>query len=97
MQIKRLRNLHDLNFIHNDLKLENILVGHQDSHKIYLIDFGLAEHYLDSDNKHLKKVNTSSFSGNLQFASLNSLRGMSHSRRDDIESVFYILAYLINN
>jgi hypothetical protein len=31
------------------------------------------------------------------FASLNSCRGNNKSRRDDIESVFYLLIYLINN
>ena len=31
------------------------------------------------------------------FASLNSCRGNNKSRRDDIESVFYLLIYLFNN
>ena len=36
------------------------------------------------------------FTGNFMFASLNSCRGFNKSRRDDIESAFYILIYLIN-
>jgi len=31
-----------MGYVHNDIKLENILVGHQDSDRVYLIDFGLA-------------------------------------------------------
>ena len=31
------------------------------------------------------------------FASLNSCRGFNKSRRDDIESTFYLLAYLLND
>lgn len=31
------------------------------------------------------------------FASLNSCRGNNKSRRDDIESVFYLMIYLYNN
>lgn len=31
------------------------------------------------------------------FASLNSCRGNNKSRRDDIESIFYLLIYLYNN
>ena len=30
--LKRIRVLHHLGFIHNDLKLDNILVGHKDPH-----------------------------------------------------------------
>lgn len=37
------------------------------------------------------------FSGNFLFASLNSCRGNNKSRRDDIQSVMYIMVYLINN
>ena len=31
-----------MGFVHNDIKLNNILVGHKDPKVIYLIDFGLA-------------------------------------------------------
>ena len=39
--------LHSTNIVHNDLKLENILVGREDSSKIYLIDFGLSKRFVD--------------------------------------------------
>jgi serine/threonine protein kinase len=44
-----------LGYMHNDLKLENILIGHKDPNKIYLIDFGLAQKFLDENDKHKKK------------------------------------------
>lgn len=37
-----LRTLHRTGFMHNDLKLENIVVSKEDSAKICLIDFGLS-------------------------------------------------------
>ena len=37
-----LEKLHSINFVHNDIKMENIVIGKDDSHKIYLIDFGLS-------------------------------------------------------
>ena len=43
--IKRIRFLHELGYVHNDIKLENILVGKKDPENIYLIDFGLAIKY----------------------------------------------------
>ena len=54
--MERIKVLHeDVKLIHNDIKLENIVVGHKDSDLIYLIDFGLASSYLNSDNTHKKK------------------------------------------
>ena len=64
---------------------------------IYLIDFGLASPYLNADGSHIQKQQLNKFSGNFLFASLNSCRGYSKSRRDDIESAFHMLIYLINN
>mmetsp|Transcript_21347 Transcript_21347/g.15611 ORF Transcript_21347/g.15611 Transcript_21347/m.15611 type:complete len:144 (+) Transcript_21347:542-973(+) len=37
------------------------------------------------------------FSGNFLFASLNSCRGNNKSRRDDVESILYIMIYLLND
>ena len=92
-----MKKLHEMNFVHNDLKLENILLGHQDTGRFYLIDFGLASPYLDEKGEHIKKQQLYKFSGNFLFASLNSCRGNSKSRRDDIESCIYMLVYLINH
>jgi len=45
--VENLRTLHQMNFVHADLKLENILIGKDDPSKIYLIDFGLARQFRD--------------------------------------------------
>ena len=85
-----------MNFVHNDIKLENILVGHTDMDLLYLIDFGLATRFKDDNRSHISKKQLNKFNGNFLFASLNSCRGYNKSRRDDIESAFYVLIYLIN-
>lgn len=93
-----MRDLHSLGYVHNDIKLENILIGHKDPSKIYLIDFGLSQSYIDRETgKHIEKKNLAYFSGNFMFASLNSCRGNNKSRRDDIESLFYLIIYLYNS
>ncbi|CDW75717.1 UNKNOWN [Stylonychia lemnae] len=77
---------------------KNILIGYKDPAKIYLIDFGLSQPFVDFNSGfHVQKQNLSYFSGNFMFASLNSCRGNNKSRRDDIESVFYLMIYLYNN
>lgn len=41
-----MRDLHEIGFVHNDIKLENIIIGSKDSNVIYLIDFGMSASYL---------------------------------------------------
>ena len=94
--IQRLRTLHEQGYIHNDLKLENILIGLKDPSQIYLIDFGLSCRYQDDYGIHSTKEFINKFSGNFMFASLNSCRGNTKSRRDDIQSLLYIMIYLLN-
>ena len=80
--------LHDLGYVHDDIKLDNILVGYTDPQNIYLIDFGLAVKYLKEDGQtHVGKKILNKFSGNFLLASLNSCRGNNKSRRDDMQSL----------
>ena len=62
-QIERLRVLHELNYLHNDVKPDNILIGHTDPEQIYLIDFGISTRYLDTHGTHVEKVDTRRFRG----------------------------------
>ena len=59
--IGSLAKLHEQGYVHNDLKLENILVGDQHStpasmHEIRIIDFGLVTDYLDADGNHVEET-----------------------------------------
>lgn len=87
--------LHELGYVHNDLKLDNFLIGLNDPKIIYLIDFGISTTYLNPDNTHIKKLKYTSFSGNFIFASLSSISKYSQSRRDDIQSLFYVMIFLL--
>jgi hypothetical protein len=63
---------------------------------IFLIDFGLCTEYLNKDGTHIARHQTGHFIGNYTFCSLNTCRTYTKSRRDDFESIFYVLAYLLN-
>ena len=55
--LEGLEKLHHIGYVHNDLKLDNILVGDGKSenlNKIKLIDFGFSSCYLDHDGEHVK-------------------------------------------
>ena len=95
--IDLIEKLHSINLVHNDLKLENIVVGVRDPAQLHLIDFGLTQSLVDENGKHIQKCYMKNFSGNFMFSSLNSCRGFNKSRRDDIESIFYILIFMLNN
>ena len=68
-----------------------------DINTIYLIDFGLSCIYWDNSTsqRHYKLTNGHNFVGTLRYASLNSHKGIRQSRRDDLESMLYILIYFL--
>lgn len=93
--LNRVETIHDLGFIHGDLKLQNIVVAQNDHTKLFLIDFGLSEVFKTPEG-HVPVKTVDTFTGNLKFASINQCSGYQKTRRDDYESVFYILLYMIN-
>lgn len=92
--LNRVEIIHKCGIIHRDLKPENFLFGLGDKEKnLYLIDFGLATAY-KQDGKHIEQK-TGSLIGTENFASINVCRGITPSRRDDVESIGYIMIYLL--
>ena len=44
---ERLRDLHSIGYVHNDIKPDNMLLDPKNKENIFLIDFGLSTQYLD--------------------------------------------------
>ena len=63
---------------------------------IYIIDFGLANRYMDSSSHaHIPFKSQGVMNGTASYASLYAHLGYESSRRDDLESVGYVLIYLL--
>ena len=63
---------------------------------LYLIDYGLSSLYRDSTTgAHMQFSGHKSLVGTARYVSLNTHMGFEQSRRDDLESVGYVLIYLI--
>ena len=95
--VDRLEYLHSCRYIHRDVKPDNFCMGIGDkSHIVYIIDFGLSKKYWSSQYQGHIPLNTGkSLTGTARYASINALDGYEQSRRDDLESLGYILVYFL--
>ena len=92
--LERIEFVQKKQFIHRDIKPDNFLMGgNKKSHKMYLIDFGLAKKYVQKDNTHIPYKDNKNLTGTARYASLNTHLGIEQGRRDDIEGIANVLLY----
>nr|CAD2184554.1 unnamed protein product [Meloidogyne enterolobii] len=93
--ITRIEFMHNNFFIHRDIKPDNFLMGlGMYSTTVFMIDFGLAKRFKNPRTKvHIPYRDKKSLTGTARYASINAHKGIELSRRDDLESLGYVLMY----
>lgn len=93
--ITKIMILHENKIIHRDLKPDNILLNSDNSlDHIFLVDFSFCKKYIKSTGEHILKNKINKIIGSINYISLNVHNLIEPSRRDDLESIIYILIYL---
>lgn len=92
--------IHSKHLVHCYLSPRHILIGsisRNKEKKLHLIDFGFSTKYIDPNTgKHVPdKENFGSVSGTIAFMSINAHLGKQQSRKDDLESLGYMLIYFM--
>jgi casein kinase I family protein HRR25 len=96
-KISRIEYIHSRNFIHRDIKPSNCTMGNgANRDQLYLIDFGLAKAFRDpKTNLHIPYNANMNPVGTARYSSINTHLGVEQTRRDDLESLAYVLLHFL--
>ncbi len=92
-----IEKVHAERIIHRDIKPDNFLIGVTEHNKdtVFIIDFGLAKCFKNSDGEHIPYREGKNLTGTARYASISTHLGYEQSRRDDLETIGHVLLYFL--
>lgn len=92
--IDLLKTIHDLGYVHRDIKPDNMMIGRRYPGEIQLVDFGLVAKFRSGRHHIADDGEGHGMRGTTVYASIRSHKGRRLTRRDDLESFAYTLLAL---
>uniref|UniRef100_A0A4W4ER35 Protein kinase domain-containing protein n=1 Tax=Electrophorus electricus TaxID=8005 RepID=A0A4W4ER35_ELEEL len=91
--LEAIEAIHSVGFLHRDIKPSNFAMGRLPStcRKCYMLDFGLARQYINTNGEVRPPRNVAGFRGTVRYASVNAHKNKEMGRHDDLWSLFYML------
>ncbi|KAG1889903.1 kinase-like domain-containing protein [Suillus subluteus] len=95
--LSSLEHIHSHNYVHGNIKPQNILVGRGDLQQtVYIVDFGIAKEYWNTTAQaHMPFRHGGCLTGTPAFVSINNHLGVVPGHHDDLESLIYMLIYFL--
>src|SRR5713226_1118551 len=92
-----LKSLHDHHYVHLDVKPDNFMIGAGDRlSQVFLIDFGFTWLFCNSaTHEHIMQAKGLDITGTVHYLLINSHLGVTQSQCDDLESLAYVIVYLV--
>jgi len=98
--VGRLQQLHAVGFVHRDLKPENLVLclnAHDEGAvpSLTFVDFAMSMRFSRPGGAgHIAKRNDEGVAGTHRYMAIHAQKGVTQSRRSDLESLAYVLVYL---
>lgn len=94
--ISHLEKIHRTGIIHRNIKPSKFIFGvNENLNNLYIIGFSLSKKWC-IDGNHINYRTERPLKGSAKYASVRSLLGYEYSRKDDMESLGYMLLYFAN-
>ncbi|XP_071834412.1 uncharacterized protein [Apostichopus japonicus] len=95
--LEAIESIHDVGFLHRDVKPSNFAMGRLTNmcRKVYMLDFGLARQYTNSQGQVRTPRPVAGFRGTVRYASVNAHKNKEMGRHDDLFSLVYMLVEFV--